>query len=176
MKFKDFINEKNIDWKNFGDVVKKLIDKKGLVSITAAVVNNSSIEATGDDKELEILKAELEKNWLSSDMYVKIKKGRIAILDESDVNEAAKLVKDSIMFNGRVSSEINVGTEYDRTPKFSIWINGGTAYEFSGFDAGALAKIREMGWKEQEALASEIAAKVAKAVEKEVKDLEKKLR
>ncbi len=97
------------------------------------------------------------------------------ILDTGSITEA-KINKDSYMFNGRPSSEIIANSGRYGNPDrgdFSIWVNGGSAYAFE-FNPVAANTINDLDWKEKDKLASEIAVKVAKLVEKEVQKLEKK--
>lgn len=94
-----------------------------------------------------------------------------------EVVTESKLKKESIMHNGRPSSEIIAGTGFynDEKGEMSIWVNGGSAYEFD-FDLDAAKKIRDLGYKEQQKLAADIAVKVSKLVEKEIQALEKKFK
>ena len=68
--FSEFVNEK-INWKKFGMSLRKMADKQNFKSITMAVINNSSIEATGD---IEVLKSfkKLIVPTLTDDMYCRV--------------------------------------------------------------------------------------------------------
>ncbi len=89
-----------------------------------------------------------------------------------DVNEAT-LKKDSIMFNGAPSAELQVSGRESNV--ISLWVNGGTAYEFESTPEFGLV-INGMKYPERKKLGQDIALKVAKLIEKEITDLEKKLK
>jgi len=86
------------------------------------------------------------------------------------MNTYLKINEDSIMFNGKASSELltqsgRYGNEADC--EISLWINGGSAYRFKTSNE-AVDKIDALDYRAKEKLAEHIALKVAETIEIEV--------